>query len=130
LVTRSASAWHISCILEQMPSTGLPGPKSAGSHWGAPSEYTLAGPPERMMPFGANSRTRAAEISCRRHDISAARVRELAPKGIILSGGPASVYSDGAPQCDPALFGPGSPVLGICSRMQLMCQALADRVTR
>jgi GMP synthase (glutamine-hydrolysing) len=34
-----------------------------------------------------------------RHDISAARVRELAPKGLILSGGPASVYAEGAPRC-------------------------------
>jgi GMP synthase (glutamine-hydrolysing) len=63
-----------------------------------------------------------------RHDITAARVRELAPKGIILSGGPASVYADGAPQSDPALFDLGIPVLGICYGMQLMCQALGGRV--
>jgi GMP synthase (glutamine-hydrolysing) len=60
-----------------------------------------------------------------RHDIKAARVRELAPKGLILSGGPASVYAEGAPKCDPALFDLGIPVLGICYGMQLMCQALA-----
>src|SRR6185369_22139 len=63
-----------------------------------------------------------------RLDITAARVRELAPKGIILSGGPASVYAEGAPQCDPALFDLGIPVLGICYGMQLMCQALGGRV--
>jgi GMP synthase (glutamine-hydrolysing) len=63
-----------------------------------------------------------------RHNISAERVRELAPKGIILSGGPASVYADGAPQCDPAIFDLGIPVLGICYGMQLMCQALGGRV--
>ncbi|HEX2474516.1 MAG TPA: glutamine-hydrolyzing GMP synthase [Lacipirellulaceae bacterium] len=63
-----------------------------------------------------------------RHDITAQRVRELAPKGLILSGGPASVYTPGAPHCDPALFDLGIPVLGICYGMQLMCQALGGRV--
>src|SRR5262245_51105160 len=43
-----------------MPKSNRP-----GSHCGAPSAYTLAGPPERMIPRGANSRTRAAVISCR-----------------------------------------------------------------
>jgi GMP synthase (glutamine-hydrolysing) len=63
-----------------------------------------------------------------RHDITAQRVRELAPKGLVLSGGPASVYAPGAPQCDPALFDSGIPILGICYGMQLMCQALGGRV--
>jgi GMP synthase (glutamine-hydrolysing) len=63
-----------------------------------------------------------------RHDITAKRVRELAPKGLILSGGPASVYADGAPKCDPAIFDLRIPVLGICYGMQLMCQALGGRV--
>jgi GMP synthase (glutamine-hydrolysing) len=63
-----------------------------------------------------------------RHDISAQRVRELAPKGLIFSGGPASVYAPGAPHCDPALFDLGIPVLGICYGMQLICQALGGRV--
>ena len=59
-----------------------------------------------------------------RHDISAARVRELAPLAIILSGGPASVYEPGAPHCDPAIFDLNVPVLGICYGMQLMCEAM------
>jgi GMP synthase (glutamine-hydrolysing) len=63
-----------------------------------------------------------------RHDILAQRVRDLAPKGLIFSGGPASVYAPGAPHCDPALFDLGIPVLGICYGMQLMCQALGGRV--
>ena len=63
-----------------------------------------------------------------RHNISADRIRELAPKGLILSGGPASVYAEGAPKCDPAIFDLGIPVLGICYGMQLMCQALGGRV--
>ena len=75
-------------------------------------------------------RVREQHVYCEivRHDITAARVRELAPKGLILSGGPASVYADGAPQCDPAIFDLGIPVLGICYGMQLMCQALGGRV--
>jgi GMP synthase (glutamine-hydrolysing) len=63
-----------------------------------------------------------------RHDITAQRVGELAPKGLILSGGPASVYIKGAPTCDPAIFDLGIPVLGICYGMQLMCHALGGRV--
>jgi GMP synthase (glutamine-hydrolysing) len=63
-----------------------------------------------------------------RHDITAARIREIAPKGIILSGGPASVYADGAPKCDPKIFDLGIPVLGICYGMQLMCQTTGGRV--
>jgi GMP synthase (glutamine-hydrolysing) len=63
-----------------------------------------------------------------RCDISADRVRELAPIGLILSGGPASVYAEGAPRCDPALFQLGIPVLGICYGMQLMCHSLGGRV--
>jgi GMP synthase (glutamine-hydrolysing) len=63
-----------------------------------------------------------------RHDITAQRVRELAPRGLILSGGPASVYADGAPKCDPEIFDLGIPALGICYGMQLMCQSLGGRV--
>ena len=65
-----------------------------------------------------------------RHDISADRLRQLAPKGIILSGGPASVYAESAPKCDPGLFGLGIPILGICYGMQLACEALGGGVTR
>ncbi len=58
----------------------------------------------------------------------AGRLRELAPKGIILSGGPSSVYEPGAPHCDPAIFRLGIPVLGICYGMQLACDALGGKV--
>jgi GMP synthase (glutamine-hydrolysing) len=50
------------------------------------------------------------------------------PAGIILSGGPRSVSQPGAPRCDPALFGAGVPVLGICYGMQLMTASLSGRV--
>jgi len=75
-------------------------------------------------------RVRQQQVYCEivRHDISARRIRELAPKGIILSGGPASVYEPGAPQCDPEIFRLGLPVLGICYGLHLACQALGGRV--
>ncbi|MGL6096471.1 MAG: glutamine-hydrolyzing GMP synthase [Fimbriiglobus sp.] len=75
-------------------------------------------------------RVRDLNVFCQvvRHDISAARVRELNPKGIILSGGPASVYEPNAPKCDPGIFDLDIPVLGICYGMQLACQALGGRV--
>jgi GMP synthase (glutamine-hydrolysing) len=50
------------------------------------------------------------------------------PAAIVLSGGPASVYADGAPGVDPALFGAGVPVFGICYGFQLMAQGLGGEV--
>ena len=75
-------------------------------------------------------RVRERHVYCEivRHDIPAQRVREMAPRGIILSGGPSSVYDAGAPRCDPAIFQLGIPVLGICYGMQLACDALGGRV--
>ncbi len=75
-------------------------------------------------------RVRESNVFCQivRHDLTAARVKELAPKGIILSGGPMSVYEPGAPQIDPAIFDLGIPVLGICYGMQLACRAMGGEV--
>jgi len=63
-------------------------------------------------------------------DIPAEKVAEIAPKGIILSGGPSSVYDKGAPKCDPKIFGLGIPVLGICYGLQLMVSTLGGKVAR
>ena len=59
---------------------------------------------------------------------TARQLAQLAPKGIILSGGPSSVYEDGAPRCDPAIWDLGIPVLGVCYGMQLMVQQLGGSV--
>ncbi|MBD2653756.1 glutamine-hydrolyzing GMP synthase [Synechocystis sp. FACHB-383] len=61
---------------------------------------------------------------------TAAQLREIKPKGIILSGGPNSVYDQGAPECDPEIFQLGVPVLGVCYGMQLMVKQLGGRVER
>ena len=62
------------------------------------------------------------------YDIPADRVKSLSPKGIILSGGPASVYEKDAPLCDPAVLRMGIPVLGICYGMQLIAHSLGGEV--
>jgi len=75
-------------------------------------------------------RVREQNVFCQvvRHDLPAERVKELNPKGLIFSGGPASVYEPGAPHCDPKLFDLGIPVLGICYGMQLACHYLGGKV--
>lgn len=102
---------------------------------GASSE-ALTGQRIVVLDFGSQyaqliaRRVREQNVYCQilRHDIAAERIAELAPKGIILSGGPNSVYEDGAPKCDPKLFELGIPVLGICYGMQLACEALGGKV--
>ena len=64
------------------------------------------------------------------HTASVEEIKARDPQAIVLSGGPASVYADGAPQLDPALFGLGLPVFGICYGFQAMAQALGGTVTR
>ena len=58
------------------------------------------------------------------HKLTAAQIKEMNPKGIIFSGGPNSVYDNGAFQIDPEIFELGIPILGICYGMQLMAHNL------
>ncbi|QSH42430.1 glutamine-hydrolyzing GMP synthase [Lentisphaerota bacterium ZTH] len=62
------------------------------------------------------------------YSASAECIRNENPKGIILSGGPASVYQDNSPKCDPEIFELGLPVLGICYGLQLMIHTLGGKV--
>lgn len=63
-------------------------------------------------------------------DISIEKIKEKNPKGIIFTGGPASVYGEDAPKCDPKIFELGIPILGICYGMQLMALSLGGNVAR
>jgi GMP synthase (glutamine-hydrolysing) len=65
-----------------------------------------------------------------RFDMPASEIAALKPKGLILSGGPSSVYSPKAPLPDPAIFKLGLPILGICYGVQLMAQFLGGKVER
>ena len=89
-----------------------------------------------VMDFGGQTaqliarRIRDQNVFCQvvRHDLSADRIRALHPKGLILSGGPASVYGEGAPSIDAKIFDLNIPVLGICYGMQIMCYTLGSRI--
>ncbi|MEZ6058606.1 MAG: glutamine-hydrolyzing GMP synthase [Planctomycetaceae bacterium] len=90
-----------------------------------------------VLDFGSQTaqliarRVRDENVLCQlvRHDLSADRIREIAPKGLILSGGPSSVYAEGAPLPDPAIFDLGIPILGICYGMQVTCRAFGCEVS-
>lgn len=75
-------------------------------------------------------RVRALRVYCEilRYDTPAAALAARRPRGIILSGGPASVLDRGAPGCDPALWQLDAPILGICYGMQLMGRDLGGEV--
>ena len=77
-------------------------------------------------------RVRELGVYCEIHrpDLPAEDIRRFAPRGIILSGGPASVEAEGSPRCDPFVFDAGVPVLGICYGLQLLSKLLGGRVDR
>ena len=64
------------------------------------------------------------------YNTTAERIRELQPKGIVFSGGPASVYEEKSPLVDPAIYELGLPIFGICYGMQLMAHQLQGKVER
>ena len=61
--------------------------------------------------------------------LSLDEIKRLAPIGIIMTGGPDSVYAEGAPHCDPGLFNLGIPILGICYGMQLVAHLTGGTVS-
>ncbi|MDL1949446.1 glutamine-hydrolyzing GMP synthase, partial [Acidobacteria bacterium ACD] len=73
------------------------------------------------------ARVRSVVLPC---TASPEEIRAASPKGIVLSGGPSSVYDPGAPEGDPALLDLGLPVLGLCYGMQLMARRLGGDVGR
>ncbi len=89
-----------------------------------------------VLDFGAQyaqliaRRVRENNVYCEivRHDVTPDQIRRHKPRGLILSGGPSSVYETGAPKCDPAIFALDIPVLGICYGMQLACETLGGKV--
>ena len=91
-----------------------------------------------MVDFGAQyaqliaRRVREARVFSEviPHTATIDEIKARDPRAIVLSGGPASVYADGAPQLDPALFDLGVPVFGICYGFQAMAAALGGTVER
>ena len=63
-------------------------------------------------------------------NITVEEIKEINPIGIILTGGPNSVYDEKSPKCDPEVFKLGIPVLGICYGHQLLCYTMGGKVHR
>ena len=91
-----------------------------------------------ILDFGSQTtqliarRIREQKVYCEIHPYSTSldKIKTLAPAGIVLSGGPASVYDSDAPLSDPAIFELGLPILGICYGAQLMIQQLGGKVEK
>jgi GMP synthase (glutamine-hydrolysing) len=124
---------EVSSYLEQTLDRGAAHPEEARSE----AERRLEGTQTAIvLDFGSQfsmliaRRIREAGVYSELlpHDVSYERVKELNPIGVILSGGPASVYEDGAPHAPNWVFESGLPVLGICYGMQLLAYQLGGRV--
>ncbi len=92
--------------------------------------------PVLILDFGAQytqliaRRIREQRVYCEIYPctLTLARMKELNPVAVVLSGGPQSVYEEGAPTVDPGVFELGVPVLGICYGMQITCKLLGGEV--
>ncbi len=124
-----------------MTDLSTPPTPSTPSPMGSPGELKdvpeeLRGQVVPVLDFGSQyaqlitRRVREAGVLSilARPDISIESLRAIRPKGIILSGGPSSVYDREAPHCDRRLFDLGVPVLGICYGMQVACELLGAKV--
>ncbi|HTD63656.1 MAG TPA: glutamine-hydrolyzing GMP synthase, partial [Verrucomicrobiae bacterium] len=103
----------------------------AGAKTGPSARATIA-----ILDFGSQytqliaRRVRESRVYCEifPHDVTPAELRAKNVIGVILSGGPASVYDEGAPSVDPRVINGDFPVLGICYGMQLMAHVLGGDV--
>ena len=94
--------------------------------------------PVLVLDFGSQytqliaRRIREQRVYCEIHPCTLPldKVRAMEPRAIVLSGGPQSVYEEGAPTIDPAIYELGLPILGICYGMQLTCRLLGGNVER
>lgn len=119
------------------PATVSPGPDRAPVTYARGTTPDSSGP-VLVVDYGAQyaqliaRRVREARVYSEivPHNTSVADIMARRPSAIILSGGPESVYSEGAPQADPKLFSTGVPVLGICYGLQAMAVALGGVVGR
>jgi len=76
-------------------------------------------------------RVRECQVYCeiKPYTMTAEKIREAAPCGIIFTGGPNSVYEEGSPKVDPEIFKLGIPILGICYGCQLIAHTLGGKVS-
>lgn len=119
------------------------GPFGAKKHEGKPSTLTAATNLRQknsilILDFGSQytqliaRRIREAKVYSKivAHNMPAEEIKAQAPKGLILSGGPASVYDEKSPKCDKAIFKLGIPILGICYGQQLIAEHFGGKVRR
>jgi GMP synthase (glutamine-hydrolysing) len=122
--------------VSQQPTLEAASPSPADRAGQPPAEDAPSHRPVLVVDYGAQyaqliaRRVREAHVYSEivPHTMSVERMMAKDPAAIVLSGGPSSVYEEGAPQVDPALFETGVPVLGICYGFQAMAQTLGGEV--